>query len=99
MTIDNMTDQPTPTPRTDAEQQSYWTDYESVEKMWVCILDFARNLERELAAANAELTSAHEAIKVLRKALEYYANTFAHESGRPTKARQALTKTEKYNVD
>ena len=76
-----MTDKTTPTPRTNAEQQSYWTDYESVEKMWVCLLDFARTLERELAAAIAERDGLREQVERMREALEYTRDFIASRGG------------------
>ena len=56
---------PTPTPRTD-ERANSW---ESTDGQWVNA-EFARQLERELAAASDQLAANHEATKLLGKWLE-----------------------------
>lgn len=55
----------TPTPRTD-ERANSW---ESIDGQWVNA-EFARWLERELAAASDQLAANHEATKLMGKWLE-----------------------------
>ena len=56
---------PTPTPRTDEKANSW----ESTDGQWVNA-EFARWLERELAAASDQLTANHEATNLMGKWLE-----------------------------